>query len=137
MVHVCVYQALARSAPCHAAFVELFNTTAHWAHREREDGLRTPVEVLRWVRGADVEQDVLQRALRHRQVERVVTLRGYVSVQRFYLYAERGLSRRPAFGAAKMRTGRREGNLRKLTSIPRRRRTDTTAQGQSPVDRGH
>jgi hypothetical protein len=27
-------------------------------------------------------------------VERVVTLRGYVSVQRFYLYAERGLSRR-------------------------------------------
>jgi hypothetical protein len=28
------------------------------------------------------------------QVERVVTLRGYVSVQRFYLYAERGLSRK-------------------------------------------
>ncbi len=31
----------------HAAFVELFNTTPHLAHREREDGLRTPVEVLR------------------------------------------------------------------------------------------
>ena len=26
-------------------------------------------------------------------MERVITLRGYVSVQRFYLYAERGLSR--------------------------------------------
>lgn len=78
----------------HAAFVELFNTMPHWAHREREDGLQTPVKVLRWVRGADIEQNVLQRALRHLQMERVVTLRGYVSVQRFYLYAERGLSRK-------------------------------------------
>jgi len=78
----------------HAAFVELFNTTPHWAHQDREDGLRTPVEVLRWVHGADVEREVLQRALRHLQVERVVTLRGYVSVQRFYLYAERGLARK-------------------------------------------
>lgn len=77
----------------HAAFVELFNRTPHWAYRERKDGLRTPVEVLRWVRGAAVERDVLQRALRHLQVERVITLRGYISVQRFYLYAERGLSR--------------------------------------------
>jgi transposase InsO family protein len=74
--------------------VELFNSTPHWAHREREDGLRTPVEVLSWVRGAQVDQGELQRALRHLQIERVVTLRGYVSVQRFYLYAERGLSRR-------------------------------------------
>lgn len=78
----------------HAAFIELFNTTPHWAHRERDDELRTPVEVLTWVRGAEVERDVLQRALRHLQVERVVTLRGYVSVQRFYLYAERGLARK-------------------------------------------
>jgi Integrase core domain len=78
----------------HATFVETFNTTPHWAHRERDDGLRTPVEVLGWVRGADVEGAQLQRALRHLQVERVVNLRGYVSVQRFYIYAERGLSRR-------------------------------------------
>ncbi len=78
----------------HAAFVELFNTTPHWAHRQRDDGLRTPVEVLQWVRGAMVEPDVVQRALRQLQVERVVTLRGCVSVQRFYLYAERGLSRK-------------------------------------------
>jgi hypothetical protein len=30
----------------HATFVELFNTTPHWAHRDRADGLRTPVDVL-------------------------------------------------------------------------------------------
>jgi hypothetical protein len=78
----------------HAAFVETFNTTPHWAHRDRADGLRTPVAVLGWVHGLAIDAGVLQGALRHLQVERVVNLRGYVSVQRFYLYAERGLSRR-------------------------------------------
>jgi len=29
----------------HAAFVETFNTTRHWAHQERPDGRRTPTEV--------------------------------------------------------------------------------------------
>jgi len=77
----------------HAEFVETFNTTAHWAHRERPDGLRTPVDVLGWVRGQAIDPAVLQQALRHVQVERVVNGRGYVSVQRFYIYAERGLSR--------------------------------------------
>ena len=32
--------------------------------------------------------------MRHLRLERVVTRRGYVSVRRFYLYAERGLSRK-------------------------------------------
>jgi putative transposase len=77
----------------HAAFVETFNTTPHWAHRERDDGLRSPVEVLSWARGKEVAPEVLQRALRHLQVDRVVNQRGYVSVQRFYIYAERGLAR--------------------------------------------
>ena len=78
----------------HADFVATFNTTPHWAHRERDDGLRTPADVLNWVRGGTIDVGVLQRALRHVQVERVVNQRGYVSVQRFYIYAERGLARR-------------------------------------------
>jgi transposase InsO family protein len=77
----------------HAAFIETFNTTPHWAHRDRPDGLRTPVAVLGWVRGHAVDPDHLRHALRQLHVERVVTRAGYVSVQRFYLYAERGLSR--------------------------------------------
>jgi len=77
----------------HAAFVETFNTTQHWAHRDRDDDLRTPVAVLGWVRGRLIAEDVVRRVLRQMQVERVVNARGYVSVQRFYLYAERGLSR--------------------------------------------
>ncbi len=77
----------------HAAFVETFNTTPHWAHKERSDDLRSPVEVLGWVRGGEIAPDLLRQALRHLHVERVVNQRGYVSVQRFYMYAERGLSR--------------------------------------------
>jgi len=76
-----------------AAFIETFNTTPHWAHREREDGLRTPDAVLQWVRGREVEPGQLQRALRETQLERTVNRGGYVSIQRFYVYAERGLSR--------------------------------------------
>jgi hypothetical protein len=49
--------------------------------------------VLGWVRGRKVTPEELKRALRYLQVERVVTKAGYVSVQRFYIYAERGLAR--------------------------------------------
>jgi transposase len=77
----------------HAKFIETFNTTSHWAHQDREDGLRTPVDVLAWVRGHLVEPDRLRQVLRHVQLERSVDRRGYISVQRFYIYAERGLAR--------------------------------------------
>jgi transposase InsO family protein len=77
----------------HARFLETFNTTSHWAHQDREDGLRTSVDVLAWVRGRVVEPDTLRQLLRHVQLERLVDRRGYISVQRFYIYAERGLAR--------------------------------------------
>jgi transposase InsO family protein len=78
----------------HAQFVQTFNNTHHYAHRQRSDKLRTPAAVLGWVRGRKVTPEELQRALRHLQVERVVTKAGYVSIQRFYIYAERGLARK-------------------------------------------
>jgi hypothetical protein len=34
----------------HAAFIQIFNTTNHWAHRERQDGARRSVAVLAWQR---------------------------------------------------------------------------------------
>jgi transposase InsO family protein len=77
----------------HAAFVETFNTTPHWAHREREDGVQTPEAVLGWVRAEPLEPERLQQALRHLQFARTVNRIGYVSIQRFYIYAERGLAR--------------------------------------------
>jgi transposase InsO family protein len=77
----------------HAQFIETFNTTAHWAHQDRDDGLRTPEAVLSWVRGRMVEPAQLQQVLRQVQIERTVNRLGYVSIQRFYLYAEAGLAR--------------------------------------------
>ena len=77
----------------HAAFVELFNTTPHWAHRERADGVRTPAEVLAWVRARPVASNELRSVLRHLQFERSVRPNGYISVQKFYIYAERGVAR--------------------------------------------
>jgi transposase InsO family protein len=78
----------------HATFIQLFNTTRHWAHRDRTDGCLTPVTVLGGRLGRLVEPQQLQRVFRHLQFSRVVNRHGYVSIQRFYIYAERGLTRR-------------------------------------------
>lgn len=77
----------------HAAFVEMFNTTWHWAHQERPDGRRTPAEVLGWVRGRAVDPERLRHLFSQVQFLRTVNLYGFISIQRFYIYAETGLSR--------------------------------------------
>jgi transposase InsO family protein len=77
----------------HAAFIETFNTTSHWAHRTRADGHRTPVEVLGWLRGRVVEPQRLRELFGRTEFLRTVNHYGFVSVQRFYLYAENGLAR--------------------------------------------
>jgi transposase InsO family protein len=77
----------------HAAFVETFNTTWHWAHQERADQRRTPADVLGWVRGRPVDPEHLRRLFGQVQFLRTVNLYGFISIQRFYIYAEAGLSR--------------------------------------------
>lgn len=78
----------------HAEFIELFNTTPHWAHRQRDEAHQSPEAVLNWVRGRLVPHQALQRLLRTVRFVRTVNRFGFVSVQRFYLYAEQGLARR-------------------------------------------
>jgi hypothetical protein len=78
----------------HAAFVQLFNTTRHWAHHERIDDRLTPVAVLDGRLGRVVTPQQLQRVFRHLQFRRTVTHFGCVSIQRYYIYAERGLANR-------------------------------------------
>lgn len=77
----------------HAAFVETFNTTRHWAHQERPDGRRTPAEVLGWVRGRPVDLERLRALFGQVQFLRTVNPYGFISIHRFYIYAEQGLSR--------------------------------------------
>ena len=77
----------------HAAFIETFNTTRHGAHQDRADHRWTPVDVLGWVRGRAVDAERLRRLFGRVQFLRTVNPYGFVSIQRFYIYAEQGLSR--------------------------------------------
>ena len=77
----------------HAAFIETFHTTRHWAHQERADRRWTPVEVLGWVRGRAVDPERLRSLFGRVQFLRTVNPYGFLSIQRFYIYAEQGLSR--------------------------------------------
>jgi hypothetical protein len=69
-------------------------------HAEEVQERHTADERMVWKSGegagpglrSEVQRDIVLRALRSLYMERVVTLPGYVSVQRFYHYAERGLS---------------------------------------------
>ncbi|ETX03613.1 MAG: hypothetical protein ETSY1_46690 (plasmid) [Candidatus Entotheonella factor] len=81
----------------HAAFIETFNTTRHYAHRKRADGHRTPIDVLGWLKGRRVEAKRLRETFRRAEFLRTVNRHGFVSVQRFYIYAESGLSRKRVF----------------------------------------
>jgi putative transposase len=78
----------------HAEFVELFNNTPHWAHRDRVDAKRTPAQVLGSSRGRPIEPGERERIFKLTQTARTVNRFGYVSIQRFYVYAERGLARK-------------------------------------------
>jgi transposase InsO family protein len=86
-------QTLAEIQTLHAAFVETFNTTRHWAHQERPDGRWAPAEVLGWVRGRAVDPERLRRLFGQVQFLRTVNPYGFISIHRFYIYAEQGLSR--------------------------------------------
>jgi hypothetical protein len=77
----------------HAAFIEPVHTTSPWAHRHRGDGARPPVAVLAWLRGRRVEPKRLRELFGRTGFLRPVNRYGFVSGQRFYLYAENGLSR--------------------------------------------
>lgn len=78
----------------HAEFVETFNGTPHWAHRDRADAKRTPAQVLGASRGRRIDPGELQGIFKRTQLARTVNRWGYVSIQRFYIYAERGLARK-------------------------------------------
>lgn len=77
----------------HAEFMQTFNTTPHWAHRDRNDQRQTPKDVLGWVRGRRVDPSRLRQLFRQVEFNRAVNRYGFVRIQCFYLYAEHGLSR--------------------------------------------
>lgn len=86
-------QTLAEIQMLQAAFIERFHTTQPWAHQEREDGRHTPVEGLEWVRGRPVDRPTLRPLFGAGHLQRTVNRSGFVSGQRFSIYAEPGRAR--------------------------------------------
>ncbi len=75
----------------HDRWVADYNYQVHWAHREREDGRRSPAEVLSWVTGTVYPDEELRRLFTVRFTRRLDQL-GYVRFRHWRIYGERGLA---------------------------------------------
>ena len=80
----------------HDAWVEDYNAQAHWAHRERKDGRRSPREVLGWLTGLRYRPEDLERAFFSTRSSRVLDALGYARFRDWRLYGEEGLAKREA-----------------------------------------
>ena len=83
-------------AEAHDRFVEDYNAQAHWAHREREDGRRSPAEVLGFATGVRHHEEELRRAFFSARFVRVLDTLGYARFRHWRLYGEEGLAGREA-----------------------------------------
>src|SRR3954471_7023309 len=80
----------------HAAWVHDYNSQEHWAHLKRQDGRRSPAEVLDWVKGREFSDPELARIFAPLLTKRRVDQQGYVRFRNWRLYGERGLAERSA-----------------------------------------
>jgi len=76
----------------HEKWVTDYNHQAHWAHRERPDGRRSPFEALGWVSGISYRPEDLRRAFFSTRFSRVLDSLGYATFRRWRLYGEEGLA---------------------------------------------
>ena len=88
----------------HAAWVHDYNSQEHWAHLKRQDGRRSPAEVLDWVKGRVFSDEELARSFAPILSTRRVDQQGYVRFRNWRLYGERGLA-----DAASLDLGHRRG----------------------------
>jgi transposase len=75
----------------HERFFHDYNQQAHFAHRKRTDGRRSPAAVLGWVQGAWCEPADLDQLFRLRAMRRL-NAGGAVRFRHWRLYGERGLA---------------------------------------------
>jgi putative transposase len=80
----------------HERFVEDYNAQEHWAHREREDGRRSPAEVLGFVSGVRHGEEELARAFFSARFVRVLDSLGYARFRNWRLYGAEALAGREA-----------------------------------------
>jgi putative transposase len=80
----------------HDRWLEDFNTQVHWAHQEREDGRRSPAEVLGWVAGAQHTREELHRIFYTTRFGRQLDRLCYVRFRHWRIYGEQGVAKRQA-----------------------------------------
>ncbi len=80
----------------HARWLADYNAQRHWAHREREDGRRSPEEVLGWLTGVRYRDEDLERAFFSTRHIRKLDALGYARFRHWRLYAEESLAGREA-----------------------------------------
>jgi hypothetical protein len=75
----------------HDRWVADYNYQVHWGHRDREDGRRSPAEVLSWVTGTVSSEEALRRLFTLRFARRL-DQQGYLRFRHWRIYGERGLA---------------------------------------------
>jgi hypothetical protein len=80
----------------HARWVSDYNEQSHWTHRHREDGRRSPGEVLGWVSGVRYHPEDLRRAFFSTRFSRTLDILGYARFWNWRIYGEEGLAKREA-----------------------------------------
>lgn len=78
----------------HDRWMHDYNVQEHYAHQGRKQGRRSPSEVLSWVKTLRYQEQDLARAFFSARYTRILDDLGYLTLQRFRLYAEEGLARR-------------------------------------------
>lgn len=80
----------------HDRFVEHYNAQARFAHARRDDGRRSPAEVLGFASGVRHREEDLPRAFFSARFVRVLDALGYTRFRRWRLYGEEALAGREA-----------------------------------------
>ncbi len=77
----------------HRELIRDHNRMPHWAHQHRNDGKKSPLEVLGDAKGAQIEPADLQRAFGQTYCQRMTDARGFVRIGRWKIYIEEALPR--------------------------------------------
>jgi transposase len=80
----------------HETWTNDYNRQIHWAHLERKDGKRSPMEVLGWLSEVRYRPEDLERAFFSSRFTRVLDSFGYVRFRHWRLYGEEGLAKKEA-----------------------------------------
>jgi putative transposase len=90
--HFAEAEGWAELAEAHERFVEDYNAQPHFAHEGRDDGRRSPLEVLGFASGVRRREEELRRAFFSTRFVRVLDALGYARLRHWRVYGEEALA---------------------------------------------